>query len=321
MSESFGLRQRLMPAIPAVVAALVTLYVTVAGRTNLPDPVASHFDLSGHVDDVTGRDLFFWCLSTIVVTAAGMAVGCAWVLRTRGARAMWLWGITYLAWLGTVVLVWTAVSQRGLTSAEQAPGPGWWGVLLLVVIPLAIASAVARFVGGIVPKVNHRDAARLGLGEGEVAVWVGRTMVRWPLLLGALGISFAVAMALMGQVWIAWVGLVLVVIALATYSLTVTVDARGLGLQWGLFGWPRQMIPIDRIVVASVEDIKPAQWGGWGYRGSLRLFGRAAAVLRAGEGLVCDLADGARFAVTVDDAATAAGLLNDLVARRAPANS
>jgi hypothetical protein len=57
------------------------------------------------------------------------------------------------------------------------------------------------------------------------------------------------------------------------------------------------------------------QWGGWGYRGSRRLFRKAAVVLRAGPALRLDLADDTQLVVTVDDAESGAGLLNDLLAR------
>jgi hypothetical protein len=72
---------------------------------------------------------------------------------------------------------------------------------------------------------------------------------------------------------------------------------------------------LEQIVGASVIDLKPREWGGWGYRGSRRAFGRAAVVLRAGPAIRLDLTDRRTFAVTVDDAATGAGLVNDLRAR------
>jgi hypothetical protein len=42
---------------------------------------------------------------------------------------------------------------------------------------------------------------------------------------------------------------------------------------------------------------------------------RTALLLRSGEALELDLADGSRFLVTVDDAATAAALVNTLAER------
>jgi hypothetical protein len=56
------------------------------------------------------------------------------------------------------------------------------------------------------------------------------------------------------------------------------------------------------------------EWGGWGYRGSRRAFGRSAVVLRGGGAIRLLLTDGTKFAVTVDDAAAGAGLLTDLLA-------
>jgi hypothetical protein len=51
----------------------------------------------------------------------------------------------------------------------------------------------------------------------------------------------------------------------------------------------------------------------FGYRGSLLIFGAAAVILRRGPALKLTLRDGKTFLVTVDDAATGAALLNDLL--------
>ena len=75
---------------------------------------------------------------------------------------------------------------------------------------------------------------------------------------------------------------------------------------------------IGRARAASAEDLVPMEWGGWGYRGSLRLAQRAAWVLRGGEALILDLEGDRRFAVTVDDAPEAASVVNGLLARHPP---
>jgi hypothetical protein len=59
-----------------------------------------------------------------------------------------------------------------------------------------------------------------------------------------------------------------------------------------------------------VIEVRPVQWGGWGYRGSVRVFKKAAVVLRKGPGLRLRLRNGAQFAVTVPGAEPAAALLN-----------
>lgn len=55
----------------------------------------------------------------------------------------------------------------------------------------------------------------------------------------------------------------------------------------------------------------------FGYRGSLAVFGSATVALRRGPALSLILRDRKAFTVTVDDAATGAALLNDLIAAAA----
>src|SRR3954464_10028999 len=75
-------------------------------------------------------------------------------------------------------------------------------------------------------------------------------------------------------------------------------------------GFPRITIPIDRIAIATAVDVRPMKVGGWGYRGSLRLYRRAAWVVRAGPGLRLELRDRRTFVVTVDGAEQAAQVLS-----------
>jgi hypothetical protein len=66
--------------------------------------------------------------------------------------------------------------------------------------------------------------------------------------------------------------------------------------------------------IREAHAIKLTPWS-WGYRGSLRLVGRAAIIVRGGDALDLQLVGGKRLSITVDDATIAAGLVNDLVAR------
>jgi hypothetical protein len=96
--------------------------------------------------------------------------------------------------------------------------------------------------------------------------------------------------------------------------IVVCADRFGLTVRYGP-GWPSTRIGLDRISSAHSIDMQPMKWGGWGYRGSVRFFRRAAIVLRKGKGIRLDLTNGAVFAVTIDDAETGAQLLNSLVAQ------
>jgi hypothetical protein len=69
--------------------------------------------------------------------------------------------------------------------------------------------------------------------------------------------------------------------------------------------FPRVWIPFDRITAVQAVDVRPMKVGGWGYRGSMRLFRRAA-----GPGQRFDLRDRRTFVVTVDGAEEAARLIS-----------
>ena len=93
----------------------------------------------------------------------------------------------------------------------------------------------------------------------------------------------------------------------------VTVAARGVTVGYGVLGLRLTRIPLRRI--ASAEAVERTGLS-FRYTGSLLVFGAAAVVLRRGPALRLTLRDGKTFLVTVDDAATGAALLNDLIAGR-----
>jgi hypothetical protein len=83
----------------------------------------------------------------------------------------------------------------------------------------------------------------------------------------------------------------------------VTVDETHLRTAFGWPGWISVSIPLSEITqLEYVPDLRPVRYGGWGYRGSLRLLKRAAVILRRGPGVIFALTGNRRFIVTVDDA-------------------
>ncbi len=111
----------------------------------------------------------------------------------------------------------------------------------------------------------------------------------------------------------------LVLVALELFArVRVSVDGRELCIRYGYVGWLRQRIALARIGAARSFRLEPMEHGGWGYRGSLRLFGRAAVVVRGGPALGLELDAGRRLSITVDDAESAARLINALIAQRPP---
>jgi lysylphosphatidylglycerol synthetase-like protein (DUF2156 family) len=157
-------------------------------------------------------------------------------------------------------------------------------------------------------------AGGLAAGPGERGAWTSRAYLAWwlPLVLVAIGAVLVVsARSAVGALPAA----LLVLVYLAFGWIRVSVDARGLRIRYGLLPRPVTSVPLDDIRRAERIDLRPLEWGGWGYRGSRRAFRRAAVVLRSGDAIKLQLTDGSELAVTVDDAATGAALLADLIAR------
>ena len=98
-------------------------------------------------------------------------------------------------------------------------------------------------------------------------------------------------------------------------EISATVDARGLTVAFGPFGWPRQHVPLEDVSSAEAIEVNPREVGGWGIR--FPRGGGLAVVVRGGDGIRVVRRDGRQLIVTLPDAATAAALLNDLKARPA----
>jgi hypothetical protein len=213
-----------------------------------------------------------------------------------------------------------ALANHHAVTWQQEHPAGWAGALLPVVAGAAVLAGIASLVR-VRPltleaaAARHRATAResVALGPGEHALWTGRAYLSWWLtafLLVAAGV-FLVTVRLP-------VAVIPAAAMLGIYAafgwIRVSVDWRGLRIGYGLLPWPVTTIPMARLQSAERIDLRPLEWGGWGYRGS-RGLGRAAVVVRSGDAIRLQLAGRGEFAVTVDDAASGAGLLNDLIAR------
>lgn len=128
------------------------------------------------------------------------------------------------------------------------------------------------------------------------ARWAVPAAIGSLVLLGALSVvTRLVAPGVIG---------VLVAVAFVHFRrVEVTVDETHLRTR---FAWPhliRATVPLAEIErLEYVADLRPVRYGGWGYRGSLRLLKKAAVILRRGEGVIFALTRDRRFVVTVDDA-------------------
>lgn len=302
----------------ALVLVAVAAAIVWSWRADLPDPIASHWSGASRPDG-------FMSLGAFVLTTVAMVVGCSVLFGAIG----WSWGAAastrrtvaaatvWIGGFGATLLLGTVAMQRGLSDASQAAEPG--AVLALaLLVPLAPAVVAALVVPGDPRRPATEpptpDAPRADLGAGERAVWIRRADGGPALAAGSTAVVGTTLLAVLLQTWaMLLIPLLLVVVLAAMFAFVVRVDATGLTVR-SVVGWPRTHVPADEIERAGVCRVNPLRdFGGWGWR--VGPGGRTGVVLRAGESLAVERTGGRRFVVTVDEAATAASLLNTVAER------
>lgn len=322
MSPSFDpharLRLTLGGALPATLVALAVVPL-VALWSQLPEPMATHWSLSGEPDGSMSRLTALAVQGGLTLLPAGLALALS---RRRPARlgelALGLAGAVaaagFFALLSAVVVVANLAHanwrQADLPAMAVVPAFG-----VAVALGWATARLARRLEEAAPAPTPEREATTVGLEGTERAAWVGVVSSRWALPMATACVG-AGALDLVLTTSFAGIALLIISAAIATFtSVRVSVGAPGVHVSYGRLGWPSTRIAIRDIRRASAIDVRPSAWGGWGYRGSLRMTGKAAVVLRAGEGLRLDLEGNRVFVVTVDEAELAAGVLNDELRR------
>ncbi|WP_026877770.1 DUF1648 domain-containing protein [Jiangella gansuensis] len=300
-------------AVGGIAAGLVLRW-----RDDLPSTVATHWGTSGSPDDFSSVTTVAWL---VLGFSAGLAaIGLALVVAVRFEPVVSrVVAATSAGTAGFVAVLAAGLTekQRGLADAAEADlsaGP--------ILGALAAGAALALVATLLVPvwrtaPAVPADAPRLPVGDGERVMWtrsVATGSLPAAVLIAGVGVT-AVAGLIGRQWWVLLLSLAMALLVLLMFSITVTVDRRGLTVR-GRLGWPRMNTPLTEIVRASVVEVHPIRhFGGYGYRvaafGPLR--GAVGYVLHGGEALLIERTSGRRTVVVVDDAAVAAGLLNTLV--------
>lgn len=318
LDPRFVTRRRTAGWVTAVGLAVVVAAMAVAQswRAQLPDPVATHWGVDGTADGFSSLNgvlavmLGFGMALVLGFGAVTLLLGQSAVTRRIGSAAV-IGSALFISLLTLGMLY----IQRGLADARDVGGIG--GVLLVAIIgSLLPAVAVGALVPGD-PRLSTSDAVaadapRAKLTAGERTTWVAR--VDAGPVIGVGVAAGAVVLALVMVVTRVWallivVGLLGVLIA-SMLRWVVRVDSAGLAIRSAI-GWPRVHVPLDEVVRADVIEVRPLRdFGGWGLR--VGRGGRVGVVLRSGEAMLVERTGGRSVAVTVDGAATAAGVLNAL---------
>ena len=150
------------------------------------------------------------------------------------------------------------------------------------------------------------------------------------------GITAAVAVMTMLIIWsnqfaapekqmrgndVVWFTLTMVlVVAVITQfsSLTTEVRRDGFSIQFGVLSFLHRTIDWNNVAKVEVINVRPTEWGGWGYRWVPWRKGTAA-VLRKGPGLKFEFGNGRVFVVTISDADNALAAIRRVMDELPPA--
>lgn len=290
-------------------------------RDRLPDPIATHWGLSGLADDASSLASFpLFALAFWVVVAAG-AISSGHFAKLSAQRG-----------IAAAVLGFTALLLGGLTASTISANldrTDWHRAVLPIWHVPAVLGAAA--LGGLLgywlgnrgpnePGEQAEAAGELSLDPGTRAVWVASTRSPVMLVVGCLALLIALvvgwvalarseAVALLG----ALLALLVALVVLVFVEARIRVDERGVRTALGPLRWPVRRIALQRITGARTATYRALEVGGWGYR---VLPGRTAIMLRGGECLVLRLVSGRDFVISIDRPERAAELVNALIAGR-----
>ncbi|MFD0383676.1 hypothetical protein ACFQ2B_18895 [Streptomyces stramineus] len=293
------------------------LLVYLSVRDRLPDPLAAHIGPGGTADGFSGHGSFL-AVSLGLLLGGGVLFGLVthWARNNPDAQrvlAVLVGGAAVvMGWIITALLLANAgaadAAHVTLPGLQAAAGFGAGVLYAAVGWPVCGKSPVAEAAEAL---PGH--AERLDLADTESAAW---TRVAGSRALPATGLG-VLGIGVVTGVMSGWATAVLPLVTGALLTLLtgarVTADRRGITVAPVLLPWPRLNVPLERITEVTHRDVRALRdFGGWGYR--VRP-GASGVVLRSGPAIAARLATGSEFVVTVDDAGTAAALLNTLADR------
>lgn len=282
-------------------------------RSNLPDPVAIHWGTDGVPDGTATLDGTINVLSGLGV--AGLVVlGVLGVALHRNPRLLrgWMTGLAPVVALAPASLVLTLLPNLGARTWEEAYIAGWE---LLPALVLPGAAALVAWHASAAPArllaVGPDIPVRAPVAQGRAPYHERNVMRAMLWIAGAVLVTSVVATVVLGEALLV-LGVVLAA-ALAWFSVyRYQVTDHGVVVSFGLVGPPRRRVPIEEIEGASVADLRPSQWGGWGYRTNGRDW---AVVTRSGPGAHIALAGRRSLALTSDDPRALVARVNGAVTR------
>lgn len=296
-----SLRTALAAGPGLFLAATIVPFVVFWG--DLPDPLAVHWGLDGNPNGT--------------MPALGLGIGlivvfCAiWWAASRAGRAhpeeapsyaagLWFFGglLAVIAWL-------TVLANDGVADWQAADEVSL--VHIVATVGVALAAGVAGWLiagGRFGPRTSRPAAERTG--DPAQVVWSGSAR-GWVTTLAGIAV-IVTGLFLWGWITVGLAAVGLIVLIFSEVRLTVGPGGAVVAMGW--LGIPYRRISLDDVTAATVEDVSPLSYGGWGYRG---LPGKRAVLIRGGEAVRLHREGRADLIVTVDDAARGAQAVEALL--------
>lgn len=304
--------------LPLVLTA-IALLVGFTLASHLPGTIAVHWDLAGKPNGYGSPYALPTVVAAVQVAIVVVLGGAVILLSHRGpltpvAKILAVTS-TWVVILVSVLLIGTLLQPAQMLSFGAVFPLAFGGATIVVAGLWFVLPPGIRGVAGTVRPLP----APVVLGGSERASWIRTTSPSRAFIWTVVGVCILLgaAMAIViilsaGRYWpLTFVPLLVLLLLLSNFAWTVRVNAREVLVQ-SVVGIPVIRIPLDQITSADVTDVQAvAQYGGWGIRWALN--GRIGIIVRSGEALEVHRRKGLDLVVTIDDATTAAALINGLV--------
>jgi hypothetical protein len=315
----FPFRVAFVAVILPFALAVVGVALQLAWLPELPATIATHWNFVGEPDSfgpAWTMPLLLGVLGMVVFPGLFGAV-LARTLQPAGPtffQKLLASASLFAVSLLSIIVTSSVELQRGVPVGTMvAPIQPTFGAAVLIALALAAGGwfVMPRAVPG--RSAALEPAPRIRTTAGETLVWIGHArFATWVMVILCATVAVVVAViafviALRGAWPLAIVPIVVALAILGTSDWRVRIDPAGFSVRSTL-GWPRYVIPMADVASAGTTDVVPlGEFGGFGLRWGTR--GRVGVITRGGEALEVQRRDGRAVIVTVDDAATAAGVL------------
>lgn len=306
--------RRVGPYLIPVFAVLATIIAPLVVWDRLPDPVASHWNGAGTADGSMPRTLDWLLLSGTAVLLGLLPIALRQVKAVRAALQMAA-GIAAGGAVFTLCMrlltLWANLDRTDWRQARPLPLVWLGGAVLVALAFGGLGALLARGAARTAPEPVPPGGPTTRPLAGKALPWSGSAdspvlAIVLPVGAAILGTALALTLESPANVIVAASLAVVAVAGVLFGRATAQVDAAGLTVRLGWFGWPRVRVPLAQIAEVEVEQVEPMAYGGWGLR---TVPGATAVVIRRGEGIRVRRTSGRVLVVTVDNATVGAATL------------